>query len=347
MPWLRNPYTAVLFAGHFDVVLFFILSGDALSYPFFHGGDVRYLGRAALKRYPRLTVPIVAVTAVTALAMAGGLVTAAEAGAAVGRPDWLGTFADFRASGATAIRFAFHAVYAGHPPRNYLPFLWTMPVELVGSFILLPALYLSARIRGGSLILVALAAELIAAGSFMGCFPIGALLGRARAAGVYGRLPRAVRRFGAPLGIALALGAVGYRQGFDRFDLVGHVAAGTALLLCIYSCPGLVAFLARSRVSQVLGRISYLLYLWHYTVLITLTSGLVVWRGGGEPLAQGAALAIGAASVTVSVALAWATLPIEGLTRRLNDALLRALWTDVPARPGCPSAKGGPAAAAP
>lgn len=68
VPWLRNPYTACFLAGQFDVILFFILSGDALSFPFFHGGNVRYLQRAAFKRYPRLTVPIVVVTAVTALA---------------------------------------------------------------------------------------------------------------------------------------------------------------------------------------------------------------------------------------------------------------------------------------
>ena len=329
VPWLRNPYTAFLLAGHFDVILFFILSGDALSYPFFHGGDVRYLQRAALKRYPRLTVPIVVVTAVTALAMAAGWVPVAAAGQAIGRPDWLGTFVHFDAKASSALRFAFYAVYAGDLRTNYLPFLWTMPIELLGSLCLLLALFVVPRVRGGAAILFAVAFCLTWGGSALGCFLVGALLGQARAAGLYARLPRAFRRYGAPLGIVLALVAVGYRQGHGLYDLRGHVAAGSVLLFCVYACQPAVRWLSRDRFSQFLGRISYLLYLWHFVVLITLTSGLIVAAAGREgTVSPPSALAIGASTVVVSVIVSWWTLFIEGWARSANAVVLRAVWKD-------------------
>lgn len=327
VPWLRNPYTAFLLAGHFDVILFFILSGDALSFPFFHGGGATYLQRAALKRYPRLTVPIVVVTAVTASLMALGLTPTVAAGDIVDRADWLGSFARFNASGSGAIKFAFYHVYTGNYRSDYLPFLWTMPVELIGSFFLLLALFVFPRVKGATWIVAVLAYLLVADGSFMGCFLIGMLLGKARAAGVFRRLPPTVDRYGAPLGIVTALWFVGRRQVLGDQELRGLVGAGTLLLLSIYSCKSLVALLARSRVSQFLGRISYLLYLWHFTVLISVTSGLITWAAGSDGvLTPLTALAIGIATVVASLAVAHWTMAIEGWARTVNGVLLRWCW---------------------
>lgn len=329
VPWLRNPYTAVALAGQFDVVLFFILSGDALSFPFFHGGGIRYLQRAALKRYPRLTVPIVVVTAVTALAMAAGLTATAEAGRIVGRPDWLGTFARFNASGLSAIRFAFHSVYQGGARTDYLPFLWTMPIELLGSFVLLLVLLVYDRVHAAGWVVAGLAWMLLDAGAYTGCFLVGLLLGRARADGVYGRLPPVVGRLLAPLGIVAALALAGRGQAFGDRSLLQTAGTGALLLGSVYACAPAVRWLSRDRCSQVLGRISYLLYLWHYVVLITMTSRLIVLAAGrDEAVSTPAALAIGVSTLGVSLMLSHWTLPIEGWARRVNAVLLRALWRD-------------------
>jgi len=256
-------------------------------------------------------------------------VTVAAAGRAVGRPDWLGTFVDFHASGATAIRFAFYAVYAGNPPKDYLPFLWTMPTELLGSLCLLLALFVVPRVRGGGVIMTAVAFCLTLGGSALGCFLVGALLGQARAVGLYTRLPYAFGRYGAPFGIVLALVAVGYRQGHDLYDLRGHVAAGTVLLFCIYACQPAVRWLSRNRFSQFLGRISYLLYLWHFVVLITLTSRLIVLAAGQEgTISTPAALITGGLALVVSVAVSRWTLFIEGWARSVNGMILGALWKE-------------------
>ncbi len=329
VPELRNPYTAGLLAGHFDVVLFFILSGDALSFPFFHGGGLRYLRRAALKRYPRLTVPIVVVTAVVALAMAAGITPTSAAGEIVDRSDWLGGFARFNPAGASAIRFAFFHVYAGDSRANYLPFLWTMPIELLGSFVLLLVLFVQPSIYGAGWIIAGLAFFLLRADVYAGCFLVGLLLGWARAKSLYTRLPSFVGRRLAPLGIAAALVLAGRRQSSGDQSLWHLTEIGTVLLFCIYGCPPVVRWLSRDRVSQFLGRISYLLYLWHFVVLITLTSHLIVLTAGDDGALRGAAaIAIGALTVAVSLLVSWWTLPIERWARDINALLLRTLWRD-------------------
>ncbi len=329
VPWLRNPYTAFALAGQFDVVVFFILSSDALSFPFFHGGGVRYLQRAALKRYPRLTLPIVVVTAVTALAMAAGLTSTAEAGRIVGRMDWLGSFARFNASGASAIRFASHAVYQGGERADYLPFLWTMPIELLGSFVLLLVLFVYDRVRAAGWLAAGLAWVLLDAGAYTGCFLVGLLLGNARAEGAYARLPPIVGRVLAPLGIVAALVLAGRGQASGDQTLLASAGTGALLLGSIYACAPAVDWLSRDRFSQFLGRISYLLYLWHYVVLITMSSRLIVMAAGRDgAVSTPAALAIGIATVAVSLMLSHRTLPIEAWARRVNVMLLRTLWKD-------------------
>lgn len=327
VPWLRNPYTAWLMAGHFDVIVFFILSGDALSFPYFHGGSTAYLQRAALKRYLRLTVPILVVTAVTGLAMAARLTPTGAASEIVDRTDWLGSFAQFNAAGSSALRFATYYVYVGGYRANYLPFLWTMPVELAGSYVLLFTLFVFPRIRGGTWLVAGLAYLLVAQDSYVGCFLIGLLLGKARADGLFRRWPRHVGRYLAPLGMIGALALVGHRQAIGDQSLRGLAGAGAVLLFCIYSSRRLVGLLSASPVSQFLGRISFLLYLWHFPVLITLTSGLIV-RSAGEDglLAPTSALAIGTLTVAVSVALAHWTMAIEGWARSANDLLMRWCW---------------------
>lgn len=329
VPWLRNPYTAPFLAGRFDVILFFILSGDALSFPFFHGGSVRYLQRAALKRYPRLTVPIVVVTAVTALVMAVGLTPTVAASEIVDRADWLGSFARFNAAGASALRFAFFYVYQGGYRWNYLPFLWTMPIELVGSFVLLLMLFVYPRLRGACWFTAGLALALLNSEVYTGCFLVGLLLGQARAENMYTRLPKAISYILAPFGIISALFFVGQRQMTGDQGLFPLAGLGALLLFSLYACGPAVGWLARSRFSQFLGRISYLLYLWHFVVLITLTSRLIVVAAGtDETVSTPSALAIGILTVIVSVGISRWTLWIEGWARSVNAVLLRWLWRE-------------------
>ncbi|MGI4765228.1 MAG: acyltransferase family protein, partial [Janthinobacterium lividum] len=346
VPELRNPYTAGLLAGHFDVILFFILSGDALSFPFFHGGGLRYLRRAALKRYPRLTVPIVVVTAVVALAMAAGITPTTTASEIVDRTDWLGSFARFNPAGASAVRFALFYVYQGDFRADYLPFLWTMPIELMGSFVLLLVLFVQPTIRGAGWAIAGLAVVLLRADIYAGCFLVGLLLGWARARGLYTRLPVFIGRRLAPLGIVAALILAGRRQSSGDQTLWHLAEIGTLLLFSIYACPPVVRWLSRNRLSQFLGRISYLLYLWHFVVLITLTSRLIVQAAGQDgSLAASTALAIGGLTVAVSVLVSWWTLPIEGWARTINIVLLRARWReDGPQASDAATAEGATAA---
>ncbi len=328
VPALRNRYTSGLIGGHFDVILFFILSGDALSYPFFHGGGAAYIQRAALKRYFRLTIPIVVVTAATAILMATGLTFTGPAGDIVGRPDWLGTFARFNAAGGSALKFAFFHVYAGGG-AYYMPFLWTMPIEMMGSLILFLVMFVYPRIKGGCWLVAGGSWILVSSDSYIGCFLAGMLLGQARAEGLYDKLPRAFGRLIAPIGVTAALAFVGHRQVNGDQQLRGLALAGSVVLFCVYANRPLVRLLSRNRFSQFLGRISFMLYLWHFTVLVTLTSFLIVQAADEEgTLSIARALGIGVATVILSLLVARWTLPVEDWARRANAALVRFIWRD-------------------
>lgn len=326
VPWLRNPYTSGLIAGRFDVILFFILSGDALSHPFFHGGGANYLKRAALKRYLRLTVPILVVTAVTALVMAAGLIFSAQAGDIVERPDWLGTFAQFTPKAATSLRFALYYVYQGDYRANYLPFLWTMPIELFCSLILLLVLFVYPHVRYGVLVVAGLTWVLLSSGSYTGCFLVGMLLGQGRSSRFYAAMPQSFRFYVTPLGIVAALIYVGHCQLTDNTKLLDLTGAGAVALFCIYCNDGLVRFLSKNWFSQFLGRISYLLYLWHFVVLTTFTSYMIIVFADGDRLSPARALTIGVVTVAASLAVAGSTTAIEQWARAANALLLRALW---------------------
>ena len=60
VPGLQNAATRILLNGDFDVIVFFVLSGDALSASYWRTGRQRDVVQLGVKRYSRLTIPILA-----------------------------------------------------------------------------------------------------------------------------------------------------------------------------------------------------------------------------------------------------------------------------------------------
>src|SRR5436190_12566173 len=60
LPWLNNAWFAPVFDGRLAVCVFFVLSGDALTAAFWARGgtDPRPIDRLLVRRYTRLTIPI-------------------------------------------------------------------------------------------------------------------------------------------------------------------------------------------------------------------------------------------------------------------------------------------------
>src|ERR1019366_7324910 len=68
-PFYRHSYLTFLCDGTLAVYIFFVLSGFALSIRFLQTGDARIPVELALRRYPRLTLPIFASCAIAFVLM--------------------------------------------------------------------------------------------------------------------------------------------------------------------------------------------------------------------------------------------------------------------------------------
>lgn len=349
LPELDSAPVAMLCDGSLAVYVFFILSGEALSAGYLRAGDLGIVRTLAARRYLRLTVPILLASALVWAAMASGL-DAHRAAAAALRSDWLDGFLRFAPSLPGLLRYALRDVYFDPPPaQHYVPLLWTMHVELLGSCVVFGLLALlhgwAARAR-----LACYAAALLLLALFDAAllgFVIGMLLGEARQRGLLERLRRSRWRWPAILlGLALLLGIAGVRalahhDATLRYLLrayLGHArdapvalanpllmnANAFGLFLLVALLPGLARALG-GRLSRWLGAISFPLYLVQFAVLITLTSWLAVWLVDPARPARAVLYGIALVAIAASLLLAWGFAQVERQALRLANAAVARL----------------------
>ncbi|WP_293976365.1 acyltransferase family protein [Sphingomonas sp.] len=323
-PAFRNPLTET-FNGRYAVGIFFILSGEALSASFFAGGGMRAVASLAVKRHSRLSIPIFAAALLVWILQQSGLIFAHEAAGLVHREDWLGTFVSQPISLLTCLQYALIGVYVGDPATGQIvPFLWTMSVEMMGSILIFILLSLWDWLRYRAVILVILGLLLLSSGvaCYYAGFVAGLFFASARRQGMIGRIRR-WRWMPALSGIAIvALLAAMYasRLRGERF----YVMLEVALLAAVFVNPWAVSFFS-TRVSRFLGHISFPLYLVHFAVLISFTSGMIVHFGGGAALDQRMAATIASASVAAAIVAAILFEPVELLTRMFGKWLARTI----------------------
>ncbi len=349
LPELDTSLVAIICDGPLAVYVFFILSGEALSVGYLRTGDLGVVRTLAARRYCRLTVPILLASALVWFAMVSGL-DAHRAAAPVLRSDWLAGFLDFLPSLGGLLRYALRDVYFDPPPAlHYVPLLWTMHVELLGScvvFGLLALLHtLSQRQRlighAVALLLLALFAPALAG------FVLGMLLGEARRHGWRERLRQSHWRWPALLTALLLLGisaarAAAQHDAAIRYVLrayFGHArdipltaanpllmdANALGLFLLVALLPPLERFLG-GRLSRFLGEISFPLYLVQFAVLITLTSWLIVLFVDPMQPARATLYAIAAVSAAASLLLAYGFAHVERRALRVANAAVAKLF---------------------
>lgn len=337
----RSVYAAPFLNGDLAVCIFFVVSGAALSAPFHATSDRRFVVRSAIKRYPRLLVPIAAATFAVWLLDRFGLMHGPEAAAILGRPDWLGLNNAATDSMANAVYFAISGVFSGvSGQRNILPFLWTMPIEMVGSMLLF--LYLACKdIDGRSRLLASIVVITFVASPYISCFFIGSLIVESRH-----KSGREMRFLLNPWVIAAAIvlcvlysgAAVLFRNELLRYP--NAIVASAIVFYCL-NIAGLSRRLSASSLSSFLGKISFPLYLCHYAVLGAVLSPLVIaFEGSLTMLTAGL---IGLATAIVAILVAVAFLPVEQASHRISklvgDFILNA---DAPAARKFPGLKPSP-----
>ncbi|HEX6833930.1 MAG TPA: acyltransferase [Rudaea sp.] len=317
-----SPWLHFVTAGHFAVLVFFVLSGFALSVGFLQTADAAVLKHLALRRYPRLAVPMLASCVLAYGLMKFGLMANSKAAILTNDPAWLGSFYNFEPSFLRMLRFAgLDAFVRYSAAETYNPNLWTMSTELIGSFVVFASLLLSPP-RLIAAVQILLGAVFLYLVSWYFCFACGTLLAvfalsdwRARA--------RRVRWWGvsplAALSLLASVAAVAYitfrppPAVLERLHLDSESVEMTAAAVFVFGCLNvdIVRKLFESRLSQFMGRISFPLYLVQIPLICSFSSLLyLAFVERHWPLFEACAVTI-AFTIALALLVSIFFLPIE------------------------------------
>jgi peptidoglycan/LPS O-acetylase OafA/YrhL len=321
-PSIRSAWTRPFLNGPLAVDVFFVLSGDALSWGFIARPDQGVSPLLVLKRYLRLSGPILLSCGAVYGLMKMGWVFNQAAADHLGHTEWLRPWLGFDPTVLGLLQHALSDVYdSGRGAQNYNPFLWPMGVELLGSLVVFAIGVAYSRLKAQRVFLVLLFLYLWLLGSLLALFVFGMLLGECRAAGVLKGLQQRRGNAGVTMaGLGAVVGAQGvlYALAMDRVQT--QMALACVLVVLLYS-SNMVGACMHWRLSQWMGRISFPLYYMHFAVLVGLTSWLVS-RGWADAADWHLAALVGV-STAASLAVASAALVLERAYLKWLDRWVR------------------------
>jgi peptidoglycan/LPS O-acetylase OafA/YrhL len=356
-PW--SLFGTPLFAfvnGTGAVVVFFVLSGFVLTYRAIERRDKSLLWIGAIKRWPRLVLPVLIVNVVAGLLAASQLYFNGAASEQL-HSTWLGWFyrgnsyswpPDIIAAAVyegTVGTFLFGSFYFNSN-------LWTMYYELFGSMLVFGLAYLFLQLKIGGFVIVALiaCAAAIYVTPFSLCFAVGVGLAIVRCRALewgwmrkpWGAAPvaflsvLAILLFGyhehvlgpAPMRFYGFLAPLGERFPYGLQTVLHTIGAVIVLLLAVKYRACL-----RGPWAELVGRLSFPIYLLQIPLICSL--GASVWLVL-SPVLGAATASVVSILVTITVTVA-AALPLA----RLDVAwlgVLHRIFAMMP-RPAAPPAK--------
>lgn len=288
-PWEKLFTTtplALLFAGHFSVCIFFVLSGFVLSRPYFgeSARDTDHLLAALVKRPFRLGgLVLFTVTASYCIFQLGGYFNAAASEHSFSNP-WFST--KFPKDTFASQPFLLQVTTGLFQTSRYNPPLWTLGIELTGSFLTYIFLLLFRRstLRAAAYVYgLIYFRDTLFQGFFIGI--ILADLSRNKAE-TLAKWSRPI--FSWPL-LLIGLACASYPKNvppaeleqtiYGAFPALPGVGGGYAMLgaAAVFSAVLLNPWLQRmlsGSLPAFLGRISYAVYASHFLVLASFSSWL-------------------------------------------------------------------------
>jgi peptidoglycan/LPS O-acetylase OafA/YrhL len=268
--------------GNLAVFIFFVLSGFALSIGYIQTGRLSIITALCVRRYLRLAIPILCASLFAYALHAASLLHNVEA-SKVYDNRWLANFYTFAPSLYDSIKFGLYDVFIHiDAARSYNPILWTMPVELFGSFIVFSMCALLMHLKKRLLFMAALGLYFILtkniyylsfiAGVFI------ALCYHHRDKPVFHKI-----RYALPV---LLLAVLYYStislRGRDlplppiaRGDYLSILAAAAMVFAAAFYAP-FQRFL-ENPMSRYLGSISFPIYLTHFIVICSFSSGMLLY----------------------------------------------------------------------
>ena len=315
--------------GTLAVAVFFTLSGDALSASYWMHPSRTDLVRHTVKRYVRLTIPMLAAATIVFLLIRTGLTFNHEAAPMLHVDDWLGSFLRGDFSVLDVFWFSGITVYFGGPTeRALLPFLWIMRIEMLGSLLVLVYLFADVQIRRQYTAIIFMLLICLGAGSLLACFPIGMLCGLARARGGFAWLRRhAIAEPAALVGFALALVIGTWCNRVWQGFLPPSIIAGGVVVACVYTSARLTRFFS-APVSLWLGRISFPIFLLHFPVIVSFTCGMALLANAHGLLTPAMMWLIVAASAALCLLISRLFRPVETWAARAGTLTCKVMMRD-------------------
>jgi peptidoglycan/LPS O-acetylase OafA/YrhL len=328
-----TPFFPLAPAGNVAVCVFFILSGYVLAHAYTRSRQA-WLA-LAIRRYIRLGLPVLVGLGLAFLLLRLGL-SWTGAAAQITHSSWLSwqVITDRSIGGVATAFFRLFFLYQAGRGSVYDNALWTMPIELSASLLILSVIVLvrgAGRHAGRVAGCVFALAAVLQIGSYFSLFAAGAAFRLLPPRRVFAYIGH--RRWCGPvlLATAFACGSVPYSvarwpayrclidaalhvTGHTRFWVHGpvsfwHAIGAVLLMVFVQSSPRAQAMLARP-VGRFLGRVSFPLYILHLPIMsVVLCGGLVLWRLVAPPGGVGS-LALFVAFVSVSLGVAAAATPV-------------------------------------
>lgn len=292
-PLQKSPLSSI-WNGPFAVQVFFALSGF-LFFGKFYRSSFSEAVAACVKRYARLTLPVLCVSLLAWVIHGSGLFCNQPA-AALTNSDWLAKWYLFKPSFSLAISEPLVGMYAGiDPALTYNSNLWTIWYELFGVWMVIAAAAACRHLPRRAHLAPLIAAALVVQSSYAFSFVLGGLIayaGIACSRREIGCWPLAAIVFG------LQFGSFHSAIAFPMwFTVTWEWAVGASLLIAAVEHSKLLRRLLSKRLPVFLGRISFGVYLIHFLMVNSVASTAYLSSGS-------ALLSFVAYSVSV-VLLAW------------------------------------------
>lgn len=320
-----------LLDGTFYVCIFFVVSGQALSASFMRTGDIASVDALLLKRYARLTIPIVLSCMLVYILFSMNLTFHKQATEVLHNQMWMGRFMSHTNMDLLAVvKYSLIDVYTKHIlATSPNPFLWTMSVEMVGSLLVFCVCYVWGRLKFPLATLIFATVFLLSLGTFYSLFLAGVAISAAtlshdrRACNI--NFDNSLFRL-ATLAIPIAS------------LLLIHLLRDVIIPVAVYSALAILSVLSLQHhtayrrflttpFSLFLGRISFPLYAIHFAVLISPAAYL--WSQSAlssvlksDVLGQ---LSIGLLGAIACIPVAYVFVRIEKfITPKIESAILTA-----------------------
>jgi peptidoglycan/LPS O-acetylase OafA/YrhL len=263
--------------ANFAIFIFFVLSGLVLSNGYLRTGNPELLTGMVLRRYLRLFIPIFCSSMLAYTLKTFDLFYNQQAGIAFSN-EWLKGFYNNHMTVWQFYKFVFYDVFFHHNPTTTLnPVLWTMGLELMGSFIVFAICALVMKTPSRLVILAAIFSYfMIEKNIWYSSFIAGMFLSVAELYRNH-RISKALGRLWPVALIAVAYYSASSLRGplFSFLPAIRHDylnLAGAMLLVFYAGASKTVQGFFENRFSKYLGTISFPLYLTHFLVLCSFSS---------------------------------------------------------------------------